>query len=154
MTLVDGLISDCGRMIHERKQAEGWFDVSTLKEPYRIEGKKTMGYEVAEQFEWELPDAIFYPAGGGVGLIGMWKAFRRNGDHGLDWRQEAEDDRGSGGRLPSRLFAPSRGCGLARILARRLDSRQPASGAETIGRFLILKRCAKAAVQRRRRDKE
>ncbi|HUS07847.1 MAG TPA: threonine synthase, partial [Bryobacteraceae bacterium] len=61
--------------VAERKDAEGWFDVSTLKEPYRIEGKKTMGYEVAEQFQWQLPDAIFYPAGGGVGLIGMWKAF-------------------------------------------------------------------------------
>jgi len=75
VTLVDGLISDCGRIVAERKDAEGWFDVSTLKEPYRIEGKKTMGYEVAEQFGWTLPDAIFYPAGGGVGLIGMWKAF-------------------------------------------------------------------------------
>jgi len=75
VTLVDGLISDCGRIVAERKDAEGWFDVSTLKEPYRIEGKKTMGYEVAEQFGWSLPDAIFYPAGGGVGLIGMWKAF-------------------------------------------------------------------------------
>lgn len=75
VTLVDGLISDCGRIVGERKQAEGWFEVSTLKEPYRIEGKKTMGYEVAEQFQWNLPDAIFYPTGGGVGLIGMWKAF-------------------------------------------------------------------------------
>ena len=75
VTLVDGLISDCGRMVAELKDAEGWFDVSTLKEPYRIEGKKTMGYEVAEQLGWNLPDAIFYPAGGGVGLIGMWKAF-------------------------------------------------------------------------------
>ena len=75
VTLVDGLISDCGRIVAERKDAEGWFDVSTLKEPYRIEGKKTTGYEVAEQFHWELPDAIFYPTGGGVGLIGMWKAF-------------------------------------------------------------------------------
>jgi len=75
VTLVDGLISDCGRIVAQRKDAEGWFDVSTLKEPYRIEGKKTMGYEVAEQFNWQLPDAIFYPAGGGVGLIGMWKAF-------------------------------------------------------------------------------
>ena len=75
VTLVDGLISDCGRIVATRKDAEGWFDVSTLKEPYRIEGKKTMGYEVAEQLGWQLPDAIFYPAGGGVGLIGMWKAF-------------------------------------------------------------------------------
>jgi threonine synthase len=75
VTLVDGLISDCGKMVAARKDAEGWFEVSTLKEPYRIEGKKTMGYELAEQFRWELPDVIFYPAGGGVGLIGMWKAF-------------------------------------------------------------------------------
>jgi threonine synthase len=75
VTLVDGLISDCARMVNERKQAEGWFDISTLKEPFRVEGKKTMGYEVAEQLGWELPDAIFYPTGGGVGLIGMWKAF-------------------------------------------------------------------------------
>lgn len=75
VTLVDGLISDCARIITERKDPEGWFDISTLKEPYRIEGKKTMGYEVAEQFGWTLPSAIFYPTGGGVGLIGMWKAF-------------------------------------------------------------------------------
>ena len=75
VTLVDGLISDAARMVGERKDTEGWFDVSTLKEPYRIEGKKTMGYEVAEQMSWQLPDAIFYPCGGGVGLIGMWKAF-------------------------------------------------------------------------------
>ena len=75
VTLVDGLISDCGRIVAERKQREGWFEVSTLKEPYRIEGKKTMGYEVAEQFNWKLPAAILYPCGGGVGLIGMWKAF-------------------------------------------------------------------------------
>jgi len=75
VTLVDGLISDCARMVAERRQAEGWFDISTLKEPFRVEGKKTMGYEVAEQLGWELPDAIIYPTGGGVGLIGMWKAF-------------------------------------------------------------------------------
>jgi len=75
VTLVNGLISDCAKIVTERKDKEGWFDVSTLKEPYRIEGKKTMGYEVAEQFDWKLPDVIFYPTGGGVGLIGMWKAF-------------------------------------------------------------------------------
>jgi len=75
VTLVDGLISDCARIVNERRQAEGWFDISTLKEPFRVEGKKTMGYEVAEQLDWQLPDAIFYPTGGGVGLIGMWKAF-------------------------------------------------------------------------------
>jgi threonine synthase len=75
VTLVDGLISDCARIVSERKQEEGWFDISTLKEPFRIEGKKTMGYELVEQLGWEYPDAVFYPTGGGVGLIGMWKAF-------------------------------------------------------------------------------
>src|SRR5262249_11753894 len=75
VTLIDGLITDCGKIVAERKDKEGWFDVSTLKEPYRIEGKKTMGYELAEQFSWELPDVILYPTGGGTGLIGMWKAF-------------------------------------------------------------------------------
>ena len=75
VTLVDGLISDCARMIAEKKEKEGWFDVSTLKEPFRVEGKKTMGYEVAEQLGWRLPHGIIYPTGGGVGLIGMWKAF-------------------------------------------------------------------------------
>jgi len=75
VTLVDGLISDCARMIAEKKDKEGWFDVSTLKEPFRVEGKKTMGYEVAEQLGWRLPQGIIYPTGGGVGLIGMWKAF-------------------------------------------------------------------------------
>jgi threonine synthase len=75
VTLMDGLITDCGAEVARRKEAEGWFDVSTLKEPYRIEGKKTMGYELAEQFDWELPDVIIYPTGGGTGLIGMWKAF-------------------------------------------------------------------------------
>jgi threonine synthase len=75
LTLVDGLINDCGRLIAERKASEGWFDLSTLKEPYRVEGKKTMGYEIAEQGNWRLPDVIIYPTGGGTGLIGMWKAF-------------------------------------------------------------------------------
>ncbi|MFN2576266.1 MAG: threonine synthase [Pyrinomonadaceae bacterium] len=75
VTLMDGLITDCGAEVGRRKEAEGWFDVSTLKEPYRIEGKKTMGYELAEQFNWHLPDVIIYPTGGGTGLIGMWKAF-------------------------------------------------------------------------------
>lgn len=75
VTLVDGLISDCARLVGERKQAEGWFDVSTLKEPFRVEGKKTMGYEAVEQLGWKVPDGIIYPTGGGVGLIGMWKAF-------------------------------------------------------------------------------
>ncbi len=75
LTLMDGLIHDCGRFIAERKHTEGWFDMSTLKEPYRVEGKKTIGLEIAEQLEWKLPDVIIYPTGGGTGLIGMWKGF-------------------------------------------------------------------------------
>src|SRR6185503_11087022 len=75
VTLVGGLITDCGAEVARRKEAEGWFDVLTLKEPYRVEGKKTLGYELAEQLNWELPDVIIYPTGGGTGLIGMWKAF-------------------------------------------------------------------------------
>ena len=83
VTLVDGLISDCAKLVAAGARREGWFDVTTLKEPYRIEGKKTMGYELAEQMSWRLPDAIFYPTGGGVGLIGMWKAF--NEMEALGW---------------------------------------------------------------------
>ncbi len=75
ITLIDGLIIDCAAEIARRKTNEGWFDMSTLKEPYRVEGKKTLGYELAEQLNWELPDVILYPTGGGTGLLGMWKAF-------------------------------------------------------------------------------
>src|SRR5688500_727283 len=75
VVLVDGLISDAARMAGEKARAEGWFDVSTFKEPYRVEGKKVMGYELAEDFEWQLPEVIIYPTGGGTGLVGMWKAF-------------------------------------------------------------------------------
>jgi threonine synthase len=99
VTLVDGLISDCGRIVAERKDSEGWFDISTLKEPYRIEGKKTMGYEVAEQFDWQLPDVILYPAGGGVGLIGMWKAF-----------YELETLGWIGAKRPKMIAVQSEGC--------------------------------------------
>jgi threonine synthase len=88
VTLVDGLISDCARKVAELKEKpewskEGWFDVSTTKEPYRVEGKKTMGYEVAEQLDWKLPKGIIYPTGGGVGLLGMWKAFEEMEELGL-----------------------------------------------------------------------
>ena len=75
VTLINGLITDCGAEIAKRKEKEGWFDVSTLKEPYRVEGKKTLGYEIAEQLDWKLPDVVLYPTGGGTGLVGMWKAF-------------------------------------------------------------------------------
>ena len=100
LTLVDGLISDCGRMVAERKEKEGWFDVSTLKEPFRVEGKKTMGYEVAEQMGWNLPDAILYPTGGGVGLIGMWKAFEEMEE--LGWIEK--------GKRPKMICVQSDGC--------------------------------------------
>src|SRR6185503_18690897 len=73
--LVDGVITDCAALVQAGRERMGWFDLSTLKEPYRLEGKKTMGFELAEQLGWELPDAILYPTGGGTGLIGMWKAF-------------------------------------------------------------------------------
>jgi threonine synthase len=85
--LIDGLISDCGKFIAERAAKEGWFEVSTLKEPYRIEGKKTMGYELWEEFGGTLPDVIVYPTGGGVGLIGMWKAFEELEEMGLIGRE-------------------------------------------------------------------
>jgi threonine synthase len=99
MTLVDGLISDCARIVGERKEKEGWFDLSTLKEPFRVEGKKTMGYELVEQLGWEYPDAVFYPTGGGVGLIGMWKAF-----------QELEDLGWVTGKRPKMIAVQAAGC--------------------------------------------
>src|SRR5579863_6710712 len=99
VTLVDGLISDCARMVAERKEKEGWFDVSTLKEPFRLEGKKTMGYEVAEQLGWRMPQGIIYPTGGGVGLIGMWKAF-----------QEMQDLGWIGGERPQMIAVQAAGC--------------------------------------------
>jgi threonine synthase len=83
VTLVDGLINDCGVKVREGVAQYGWFDVSTLKEPYRVEGKKTMGYELAEQFGWTLPDVIIYPTGGGTGMVGMWKAFAEMETMGL-----------------------------------------------------------------------
>ena len=138
VTLVDGLISDCGRMVAERGPAEGWFDVSTLKEPYRIEGKKTMGYEVAEQMGWELPDAIFYPTGGGVGMIGMWKAFGEM--EKLGW---------IGSRRPKMIAVQADGC---QPVVRAFEENEPRSrffeGAHTVaaglrvpkplGDFLVL----------------
>jgi threonine synthase len=100
VTLVDGLISDCGRIVAERKHGEGWFDISTLKEPFRVEGKKTMGYELVEQLGWEYPAAVFYPTGGGVGLIGMWKAFAELEE--LGWVQP--------GKRPRMIAVQSSGC--------------------------------------------
>lgn len=97
--LVNGLINDCGRIVGEGKESMNWFDFSTLKEPYRIEGKKTMGLELADQLEWQLPDIIFYPTGGGTGLIGMWKAFNEMKEIG--WIN---------GKLPRMVAVQATGC--------------------------------------------
>ncbi len=96
---VNGLINDCGRIVGEGKEAMGWFDFSTLKEPYRIEGKKTMGLELADQLGWKVPDVIFYPTGGGTGLIGMWKAF--NELKRIGWLE---------GKLPRMVAVQASGC--------------------------------------------
>jgi len=97
--MVNGLINECGKIVLEGKEKAGWFDVSTLKEPYRIEGKKTMGLELAEQLNWKLPDVIFYPTGGGTGLIGMWKAFAELLE--LGWIE---------GKLPRMVAVQADGC--------------------------------------------
>jgi len=115
MTLVDGLISDCARIVAERKQQEGWFDLSTLKEPFRIEGKKTMGYELVEQLGWTYPDAVFYPTGGGVGLIGMWKAFEELEQ--LGWLSKS-------GKRPKMIAIQAAGCAP---IARAWDNHEPIS---------------------------
>lgn len=139
VTLVDGLISDCGRMVAERKDREGWFDVSTLKEPYRIEGKKTMGYEVAEQLGWRVPDAILYPCGGGVGLIGMWKAF-----------QELEELGWIGSERPKMISVQAEGCQpITRAFEQNAESSEFWQDAHTVasglrvpkalGDFLVLR---------------
>ncbi len=109
--LVNGLINDCGRIVREGKEQMGWFDLSTLKEPYRIEGTKTMGLELAEQFAWDLPDVILYPTGGGTGLIGMWKAFAEL--KALRWL--------AAGRLPRMISVQSTGCAP---IARAFDANQ------------------------------
>jgi len=113
LTLVDGLISDCAKIVNERKNEEGWFDISSLKEPFRVEGKKTMGYELSEQLGWKLPDAIIYPTGGGVGLIGMWKAFDEM--QALGW---------IGAERPKMIAVQAAGCAP---IARAWDARQKVS---------------------------
>lgn len=137
--LVNGLITDCGRIVREGRETMGWFDLSTLKEPYRIEGKKTMGLELAEQFGWRLPDVILYPTGGGTGLVGMWKAFAELA--ALGWL----DDQ----RLPRMVSVQSDGCApIARAFERGerfaepwADARTIASGIRVpaaVGDFMIL----------------
>jgi threonine synthase len=140
VTLVDGLITDAGRMAAEQGKPLGWYDVSTLKEPYRVEGKKTMGYELAEQFEWRLPDWIIYPTGGGTGLVGMWKAFDEL--EAIGWIEP--------GHRPKMVSVQSTGCapivrafesGAARA-APWADAQTAADGLRVpraIGDFLILR---------------
>ena len=138
MTLIDGLITDCGAEVARRKDSEGWFDVSTLKEPYRVEGKKTLGYELAEQLGWRLPDAILYPTGGGTGLVGMWKAFDEM--EALGW---------IGAERPRMITVQAAGCAPivdafesgAATAAEFPDAHTVASGLrvpKAIGDFLIL----------------
>ena len=128
MTLVDGLISDCARIVNERKQAEGWFDLSTLKEPFRVEGKKTMGYELVEQLGWTYPDAVFYPTGGGVGLIGMWKAF-----------EEMEQLGWVTGKRPKMIAIQAAGCApVAHAFDRNEDTSQMWQNAATFASGLLV----------------
>lgn len=127
--LVNGLITDCGRIVREGKQRLNWFDLSTLKEPYRIEGKKTMGLELAEQFNWNLPDVILYPTGGGTGLIGMWKAFQEL--LALGWLKGAS--RGTPPRLPRMVSVQSTGCApIATAFAAGARFAEPFANAATI----------------------
>ena len=122
VTFVDGLINDCGRIIAEKKVAEGWFDLSTLKEPYRVEGKKTMGYEIAEQLNWTLPDMIIYPTGGGTGLIGMWKAFNEMAE--LGW---------IGSRRPRMVSVQASGCApIVRAFNGGKETAEPWQNAKTV----------------------
>jgi threonine synthase len=138
--LVDGLITDAGRVAAERGGPLGWYDVSTLKEPYRIEGKKTMAYELAEQMDWRWPDWIIYPTGGGTGMVGMWKAFEEI--ETIGWV--------SRGRRPRMVSVQAEGCApIVRAFDEQADRARPWEGATTladglrvpraIGDFLILR---------------
>lgn len=144
VTLIDGLITDCGAEVAKRKAQEGWFDVSTLKEPYRAEGKKTLGYELAEQLGWKLPDVILYPTGGGTGLIGMWKAF-----------DEMEELGWIGSERPRMFTVQASGCqpivraftAGEKFAAEHLHAQTVASGLrvpKAIGDFLMLEALRKS----------
>ncbi len=131
--LINGLISDCGQLVRALVPEMGWFDMSTLREPYRIEGKKTMGLELAEQLGWRLPDVILYPTGGGTGLIGMWKAFQELGE--LGWLEDAQ--------RPRMFACQSSGCPpIADAWAAGAEFAEPAVDPHTIASGL----CVPAAV--------
>ena len=140
VTLVDGLITDAGRLAAEHGASQGWYDVSTLKEPYRIEGKKTMAYELAEQLDWRLPDWILYPTGGGTGMVGMWKAFAEL--EALGWIES--------GRRPKMVTVQATGCApIVRAFDQGTEKAEPWENASTcadglrvpkaIGDFLVLR---------------
>jgi threonine synthase len=140
VTLVDGLITDAGRMAAEQGKVHGWYDVSTLKEPYRIEGKKTMAYELAEQMDWAWPDWIIYPTGGGTGMVGMWKAFEEI--ERIGWVKP--------GRRPRMVSVQAANCApIVRAFEKGTEKADPWEGASTIadglrvpraiGDFLILR---------------
>jgi threonine synthase len=140
VTLVDGLITDAGRLAAERGGPLGWYDVSTLKEPYRVEGKKTMGYELAEQFDWRYPDWIVYPTGGGTGMVGMWKAFAEL--ERIGWVKPQQ--------RPRMVTVQAEGCApIVRAFAQGTEKAQPWEHAATvadglrvpraIGDFLVLR---------------
>jgi threonine synthase len=130
LKLVDGLITDCAKKVAAGKEKHGWFDVSTLKEPYRVEGKKSMGYELAEQFDWDLPDVIIYPTGGGTGLIGMWKAF-----------DEMEQLGWIGKKRPAMVSVQSTGCApIIRAFEQGLDHAPEWENAQTVAAGLRVPR--------------
>jgi threonine synthase len=143
--LVNGLITDCGRIVRENAERMQWFDMSTLREPYRLEGKKTMGLELAEQLDWHLPDVILYPTGGGTGLIGMWKAFAELLE--LNWLNSGPQGRGI--QLPRIIACQSDGCApIVRAFEQGERFAAPFAGAQTaasglrvpaaVGDFMIL----------------
>ena len=122
LTLIDGLINDAGKLSQEKAEKENLFDVSTLKEPYRVEGKKTMGYEIAEQMNWELPDAIIYPTGGGTGIVGMWKAF-----------DELEQLGWIDSKRPKMFCVQSSGCApIVKAFVEKTEFAEPWQNAKTI----------------------
>ena len=148
MYLVDGLIDDCGKLVAEGEKTIGWFDCSTLREPYRIEGKKTMGIELAEQLGWQMPDVIFYPTGGGTGIIGMWKAFAEL--EAIGW---------IGAKRPRMVAVQAAGCAPmvkawedgVEHAPRWQNAHTFAAGIrvpQAVGDFLIFARCARAAASR------
>ena len=138
--LVNGLIDDCGRLVAEGEKAVGWFNCSTLREPYRIEGKKTMGIELAEQLGWEVPDVIFYPTGGGTGIIGMWKAFDELEANRLDRAESGRAWWWCRRRAARRWSRPGRTASSTRRAGRTRTPSPPASACrKAIGDFLILR---------------